>query len=58
MELIVENVQSYPRPPALEPVAQRVRVVLGGCGRAPSGSEDMEKFREVQDDLDFPFQNR
>lgn len=30
MELAVENVQSYPRPPALEPVAQRVRVMLGG----------------------------
>ena len=30
MELIIENVQSYPRPPALEPVPQRIRVVLGG----------------------------
>jgi uncharacterized protein (DUF427 family) len=30
MKLPVENVQSYPRPPALEPVAERVRVVLGG----------------------------
>ncbi|MEO9574896.1 MAG: DUF427 domain-containing protein [Lentilitoribacter sp.] len=30
MELIVENVQSYPRPPALEPVTQRVRVMFGG----------------------------
>ncbi|MEP1354340.1 MAG: DUF427 domain-containing protein [Tateyamaria sp.] len=29
MELIVKNVQSYPRPFALEPVAQRVRVMLG-----------------------------
>jgi uncharacterized protein (DUF427 family) len=29
MTLVVENVQSYPRPPALEPVAQVVRVVLG-----------------------------
>lgn len=26
-----ENVQSYPRPPALEPVPQRLRVVLGGA---------------------------
>lgn len=26
-----ENVQSYPRPPALEPVAQRLRIVLGGA---------------------------
>ena len=26
-----ENVQSYPRPPRLEPVAQRIRVVLGGA---------------------------
>jgi len=25
-----ENVQSYPRPPALEPVPQRIRVRLGG----------------------------
>ncbi|WP_299727210.1 DUF427 domain-containing protein [uncultured Tateyamaria sp.] len=31
MELLVENVQSYPRPPALEPVPQRVRVMLGGA---------------------------
>ena len=30
MQLPVENVQAYPRPPALEPVAQRIRVVLGG----------------------------
>lgn len=28
--LMRENVQDYPRPPALEAVAQRVRVVLGG----------------------------
>jgi len=25
-----ENVQSYPRPPALEPVPQRIRALLGG----------------------------
>ncbi|WP_028672293.1 DUF427 domain-containing protein [Saccharospirillum impatiens] len=25
-----ENVQSYPRPPALEPVSQQIRVYLGG----------------------------
>lgn len=31
MELIIENVQSYPRPPALEPVPQRVHVILGGA---------------------------
>ncbi len=30
MELPEEDVQSYPRPPALEPVPQRLRVVLGG----------------------------
>lgn len=30
MDLPAENVQSYPRPPALEPVPQRIRVVLGG----------------------------
>ncbi|MEM9796299.1 MAG: DUF427 domain-containing protein [Pseudomonadota bacterium] len=30
MELPIENVQSYPRPPSLEPVAQRVQVWLGG----------------------------
>ena len=29
-ELLIENVQDYPRPPALEPVAQRLRVILGG----------------------------
>lgn len=28
--LPVENVQDYPRPPALQPVAQRLTVVLGG----------------------------
>ncbi|MEM6304248.1 MAG: DUF427 domain-containing protein [Pseudomonadota bacterium] len=28
--LPVENVQDYPRPPALEPVPQRLRVILGG----------------------------
>lgn len=28
--LPVENVQDYPRPPALEPVAARLRVVFGG----------------------------
>ena len=30
MALPRENVQDYPRPPKLEPVAERVRVVLGG----------------------------
>jgi uncharacterized protein (DUF427 family) len=29
-ELPRENVQSYPRPPALEPVPQGIRVLLGG----------------------------
>ncbi|ETX16331.1 hypothetical protein OCH239_00385 [Roseivivax halodurans JCM 10272] len=29
-ELAVENVQDYPRPPALEPVAQRLAVYLAG----------------------------
>lgn len=29
-ELPVEDVQSYPRPPALEPVPQRITVTLGG----------------------------
>jgi uncharacterized protein (DUF427 family) len=28
--LMIENVQSYPRPPRLEPVAQMLRVVLSG----------------------------
>lgn len=30
MELVIEDVRSYPRPPALELVAQRIRIVLGG----------------------------
>ncbi len=30
MALPRENVQAYPRPPALEPVAQRITVYLGG----------------------------
>ena len=30
MEVIRENVQSYPRPPALEPVPQRITITLGG----------------------------
>lgn len=30
MNLPVENVQSYPRPPALEPVPQRIDIWLGG----------------------------
>ena len=30
IELARENVQSYPRPPSLEPVPQRIRVRLGG----------------------------
>jgi uncharacterized protein (DUF427 family) len=29
-ELPIENVQDYPRPPALEPVPQRLSVILGG----------------------------
>ena len=29
-DLIAENVQDYPRPPALEPVPHRLRVVLNG----------------------------
>jgi uncharacterized protein (DUF427 family) len=29
-DLPAENVQDYPRPPSLEPVQQRLRVVLGG----------------------------
>lgn len=35
-DLPTENVQSYPRPPALEPVAQRVSVSLGGTVIAES----------------------
>ncbi|HMO09603.1 MAG TPA: DUF427 domain-containing protein [Paracoccaceae bacterium] len=30
-DLARENVQSYPRPPRLEPVLQRIRVLLGGA---------------------------
>lgn len=30
MPLQPENVQEYPRPPRLEPVAERLRIVLGG----------------------------
>ena len=30
MELAPENVQSYPRPPVVEPVAQEIRVAFGG----------------------------
>ena len=29
-QLAIENVQDYPRPPALETVAQRLRIMLGG----------------------------
>ena len=29
-DLPIENVQDYPRPPALEPVPQHLRIVLGG----------------------------
>ncbi|MEM1362898.1 MAG: DUF427 domain-containing protein [Pseudomonadota bacterium] len=29
--LQIENVQDYPRPPALKPVTERLRVVLGGA---------------------------
>ena len=35
-DLAIENVQSYPRPPALEHVAQRVSVSLGGTVIAES----------------------
>lgn len=38
MELPEENVQTYPRPPALEPVPQELRVVFGGADVARSGS--------------------
>lgn len=31
MDLQIETVQDYPRPPALEPVPQRIRVILGGA---------------------------
>ncbi|MFN3642985.1 MAG: DUF427 domain-containing protein [Gemmobacter sp.] len=34
--LLRENVQAYPRPPALEPVPQRIRVLLGGVVVADS----------------------
>ena len=34
MSLARENVQDYPRPPALEPVAARLAVVLAGVGIA------------------------
>ena len=30
MTLSAENVHDYPRPPRLEPVAERIRIVLGG----------------------------
>ncbi len=36
--LPTENVQTYPRPPALEPVAQRIVVVLGGRQIASSAA--------------------
>jgi uncharacterized protein (DUF427 family) len=35
-QLLIENVQSYPRPPALERVSQTVRVILGGIEIANS----------------------
>ncbi len=35
-QLLIENVQSYPRPPALECVSQTVRVMLGGIEIANS----------------------
>ena len=38
MELLEENVQLYPRPPAVEAVAQRVRIVLGGAEVASSSA--------------------
>jgi uncharacterized protein (DUF427 family) len=31
MSLAEENVQDYPRPPRLEPVPQRIRIMLGGA---------------------------
>jgi len=38
MDLPQENVQAYPRPPALEPVPQHLRVMLGGtCVADTSG---------------------
>ncbi|MEM6940936.1 MAG: DUF427 domain-containing protein [Pseudomonadota bacterium] len=36
MSLPIENVQDYPRPPALEPVTEMLRVVLGGGTAAES----------------------
>ena len=36
-DLPPEDVQHYPRPPAMEPVSQRVRVVLGGAVVADTG---------------------
>ena len=30
MDLVRENVQSYPRPPVLQPVPQRITITLGG----------------------------
>ena len=36
-DLPCENVQSYPRPPRLEPVPHRIRVVLGGVVVADTG---------------------
>jgi 2-polyprenyl-6-hydroxyphenyl methylase/3-demethylubiquinone-9 3-methyltransferase len=33
-----ENAQSYPRPPRLEPVPQRIRIILGGAVVADTGS--------------------
>ena len=38
MEMPRENVQTYPRPPALEPVAQRIILRLGGVVVAETGS--------------------
>ncbi len=36
MSLPIENVQTYPRPPALEPVSQRIIIRLGGAVVADS----------------------
>lgn len=38
MKLVAEDVQSYPRPPALEPVPQVLRVLLGGAIVADSSA--------------------
>lgn len=37
MSLVRENVQDYPRPPALEPVPERLSAMLNGVGIATTG---------------------